>query len=142
MARTWSPLAEKICEWPDDKLQQLEVARQTIRNLCLHLGVSEETQALGVLWVDITRAQLEEQNLFPADVDISAMKVSLKKLADISTFDNFEKSTLQPFRKELKKSLVILEEIKDYNEDLVKAACDILSEVRNFIDDSVLHGTN
>ena len=36
----------------------------------------------------------------------------------------------------------ILEEIKDYNEDLVKAACDILSEVHNFIDDSVLHGTN
>ena len=82
MARSWSPLPEKICEWSDDKTQQLEVARETIRNVCLHLGLSEENQALGVLWVDITRAHLEDGGFFPADVRVSAMGVSMKKIGD------------------------------------------------------------
>lgn len=59
-------LAEAMIQWPPERLDKLEACREAARNVCLVLGVTEDTDCLCRLFVLITKSQVM-LNGFPGD---------------------------------------------------------------------------
>lgn len=57
-------IAAQAIHWPEDKLEEMECCRETMRRLCEIVGHTAETAPLATVWVNLTKAKIQMSSSF------------------------------------------------------------------------------